>query len=123
LPNAIGGGLEHKRHRDYLISVARMFYQMKDVRIILKEISGPVDIVFQLGNLFVCLERRQSSCLYSLRDIQAAPGMAPSRRALEAIQSLLQRLVRSQNSTVTRVIHQALFFKGIVVEAENPPVS
>jgi hypothetical protein len=28
--------------------------------------------------------------------------------------------MRSQNATATRVIHQSLFFEGIVVQAENP---
>jgi hypothetical protein len=119
-PHAIGDGFENEHHMRSLISVIRIFYHIEGLRTILIKIIDLLVSRFQLGKLFVCMQRGQSSCICQLRDLQTTPGMAPNSDALEAIHGLLQLPMRSQNVTVTCVIHESLFLKGILMEAENP---
>jgi hypothetical protein len=50
-------------------------------------------------------------------------GLAGDRDAFDAIHGLSQPFMRSQSSRITGVIHHALFFKGIFMEAVIRPVS
>jgi hypothetical protein len=54
------------------------------------------------------MERGESRCKDQLTDLRKALGMASNGDALQAMQGLLQLLTRSQNSTITGAIRQAL---------------
>jgi hypothetical protein len=66
------------------------------------------------------MERGESRYIDQLRDLREALGTTANGDASEAVQGFVQLVMRSRNPTLTAVMREALFYKPIVMEAENP---